>query len=85
MVDSVFSEDDSAFVQEIMSEVMGPVYEHYKDSVCTLSVNSNACSLRELVFNQWAFGEVLKNPLPNFPEYNPALYQSYTRVFPDMT
>jgi hypothetical protein len=63
--------------------VTGPIYAHYRDTACVGNPTKKYCSLRQLTYSQWAFGNVMSNPMDSFPRHiEKDNYYSYIRDFP---
>ena len=68
---------------------MSAVYDHYKADVCAsgiLLTTGKQCSTKQLAYNQWINGGILKNPTPNMPQTTKGKDDvSYQREFNDFT
>lgn len=82
----IFFHVDSPMYKYIMTNVSSPIYDHYKKSACENNPTNNMCSNRQLTFSQWAFGDVLSNPMPCMPKHIVAGGNySYVHEFPFLT
>jgi hypothetical protein len=80
-LDNLLFISTSKFQKYLQKNVFNPVYANYPDT-CKLNINKNACTNRELTYQQWLDQTIFAKPLPGM---TPVKDDSYVNAYPTFT